>query len=117
MYNYWYLKFIRRQFPAPPAIVTGPPSIPPWQLSSTGGAKQDLRAEQSDKNNQSDGISLSSSPEIISVEDMQTNSASMVNAGLSSVLPARGPSESSESNSAEIVEMGASGASGEEDTD
>nr|CAH0104880.1 unnamed protein product [Daphnia galeata] len=106
----------RRQFPAPPAIVTGPPSIPPWQLSSTGGEKLDIRAEQSNKNNQSDGISLSSSPEIISVEDMPTNSTSMGKASLSSVLPARGPSESSESNSAEIVEMGASGGSGE-DTD
>nr|SVE75448.1 EOG090X0FQ8 [Daphnia dolichocephala] len=106
----------RRQFPAPPAIVTGPPSIPSWQLGSPGGDKRDLRAETSSKTNQGDGISVSSSPEIISVEDMRTNSVSLVNAGLNSELPARGPSESSESNSAEMVDMGASGGSGE-DTD
>nr|SVE74502.1 EOG090X0FQ8 [Daphnia barbata] len=106
----------RRQFPAPPAIVTGPPSIPSWQLDSSAGEKRDLRAETSSKTNQGDGISVSSSPEIISVEDMRTTSVSLVNAGLNSELPARGPSESSESNSAEMVDMGASGGSGE-DTD
>nr|SVE76081.1 EOG090X0FQ8 [Daphnia hispanica] len=106
----------RRQFPAPPAIVTGPPSIPSWQLGSSAGEKLNLRDETSSKINQGDGVSLSSSPEIISVDDMPTNSASLAKACLSSVSPARGPSESSESNSAEMVEMGASGGSGE-DTD
>ena len=49
---------------------------------------------------------------------MPTSSVSLVNAGLSSGLPARDPSESSESNSAEIVEMGASASGGSgEDTD
>nr|SVE80442.1 EOG090X0FQ8 [Daphnia magna]SVE81023.1 EOG090X0FQ8 [Daphnia magna]SVE82785.1 EOG090X0FQ8 [Daphnia magna] len=106
----------RRQFPAPPPIVTGTPSIPSWQLDTSSGEKLNLRAELTSKTNQGDGVSLSSSPEIISVEDMPTNSTSLTKAGLSSVSPARGPSESSESNSAEMVEMGASGGSGE-DTD
>lgn len=61
---------------------------------------------------------MSSSPEIISVEDMQTNTVSLVNSGLNSNLPPRDPSESSESNSAEIVEMGASASGGSgDDTD
>nr|CAG4651403.1 EOG090X0FQ8 [Simocephalus serrulatus]SVE94559.1 EOG090X0FQ8 [Simocephalus serrulatus] len=108
----------RRQFPAPPSIVTGPPSIPTWQLGSSNSEKLDLRAEQSNTHNRGDGISLSSSPEIISVEDMPSTSVSLANTGLNSGLPARDPSESSESNSAEIVEMGASASGGSgEDTD
>ena len=80
-----------------------------------GSSGSENRTEQSNKHNQG---SLSSSPEIISVEDMPTSSVSLVNAGLSSGLPARDPSESSESNSAEIVEMGASASGGSgEDTD
>nr|SVE77925.1 EOG090X0FQ8 [Daphnia lumholtzi]SVE78555.1 EOG090X0FQ8 [Daphnia lumholtzi] len=106
----------RRQFPAPPAIITGTPSIPSWQLGTSSEEKLNLRAESTSKTNLGDGVSLSSSPEIISVEDMPTNSSSLGKTGLSSVSPARGPSESSESNSAEMVEMGASGGSGD-DTD
>lgn len=59
-----------------------------------------------------DGMSLSSSPEIISVEDMPSTS------GAHTASQLRDPSESSESNSAEMVDMvaSASGGSGE-DTD
>nr|CAG4649759.1 EOG090X0FQ8 [Scapholeberis mucronata]SVE93940.1 EOG090X0FQ8 [Scapholeberis mucronata] len=106
----------RRQFPAPPTIVTGPPSIPAWQLGSTSGDSN--LTEQKSKNHLSGTVSLSSSPEIISVEDLPSNSGSLSNPGLTSGVPARDPSESSESNSAEIVEMGASASGGSgEDTD
>ena len=70
--------------------------------------------------NHGDGISLSSSPEIIQVDDSLANQ--LPNVDPNSL--ARDPSESSESNSAEMVDMGASnsgasnsGGSGEEDTD
>lgn len=80
--------------------------------TSTSSDKLDLRTKQS---NRGDGISLSSSPEIISVDDSLANQ--LPNVGDSSL--ARDPSESSESNSAEMVELGASnsGGSGEDDTD
>nr|CAG4642116.1 EOG090X0FQ8 [Eurycercus lamellatus] len=96
----------RRQFPAPPTIVTGPPSIPSWQMGAPGSDKMDTRP------------SLSSSPEIISVDDIPANTMP-ITADSNSGLSARDPSESSESNSAEMIEMGASGSggSGEDDTD
>ena len=79
----------------------------------------DLRSSQSGQQllNHGDGISLSSSPEIISVDEMPVNP--LPNAGdLNSGSSGRDPSESSESNSAEMVEMGASGSGGSsEDTD
>lgn len=114
----------RRQFPAPPVIVSSP-SIPAWQLAATStsgsGEKLDSRTNQgSRKMNHGDGISLSSSPEIIQVDDSLANQ--LPNVDPNSL--ARDPSESSESNSAEMVDMGASnsgasnsGGSGEEDTD
>nr|CAG4635124.1 EOG090X0FQ8 [Alona affinis] len=110
----------RRQFPAPPTIVAGPPSIPAWQLgASSQGDHMDMRSGQSGQQlllNHGDGISLSSSPEIISVDEITVNplpSAGDSNSGSSG----RDPSESSESNSAEMVEMGASGGGSSEDTD
>lgn len=49
---------------------------------------------------------------------MPSTSGSLANAAMNSGLTARDPSESSESNSAEIVEMGASASGGSgEDTD
>lgn len=87
-------------------------------MGTSNGEKLERRSDQSNNHNQGDGISLSSSPEIISVEDMPANSGSLSNVGLNSGLPTRDPSESSESNSAEIVEMGASASGGSgEDTD
>lgn len=59
-----------------------------------------------------DGMSLSSSPEIVSVDDMPLASGAHAESQM------RDPSESSESNSAEMVEMGASASGGSgEDTD
>nr|CAG4646642.1 EOG090X0FQ8 [Macrothrix elegans] len=107
----------RRQFPAPPPLLTGPPTIPSWQMSTSSSDKLDLRSEQNNKH-QNDGVSLSSSPEIISVEDMANSSVSLQKPGTTSSAPPRDPSESSESNSAEIVEMVNSGSGGSgEDTD
>nr|CAG4647477.1 EOG090X0FQ8 [Megafenestra aurita]SVE92711.1 EOG090X0FQ8 [Megafenestra aurita] len=37
----------RRQFPAPPSIVTGPPSIPPWQMGTSNAAEQNLDSDES----------------------------------------------------------------------
>ncbi len=105
----------RRQFPPTPSI--GPPSIPSWQMGASESEK--LRPGQTGQlSNHGEGISPSSSPEIISVDEMPSNPlphATDSQCGSSG----RDPSESSESNSAELVEMGASGSggSGEEDTD
>nr|CAG4648945.1 EOG090X0FQ8 [Polyphemus pediculus] len=109
------LMLSRRQFPAPPSTSVGPPSIPAWQLaSSSESAKIDLQMEMQPGESNGERNSMSSSPEIISVEDMAPCTAP--NANLNSpALSARDPSESSESGSAEIVEMTA-GVSGE-DTD
>nr|CAG4643562.1 EOG090X0FQ8 [Ilyocryptus agilis] len=115
----------RRQFPAPPAILTsGPPSIPSWQMgASSGEEKMDLRRNQSDSSQQlqlgatNEVVSLSSSPEIISVDEMPSHPIPNVTESHSG-SSARDPSESSESNSAEMVEMGASASGGSgEDTD
>lgn len=62
--------------------------------------------------------SLSSSPEIISVEDMPVAEGAMRTSDLNSDLnstSARDPSESSETGSAEMVDM--AGAASGEDTD
>lgn len=105
----------RRQFPPTPSI--GPPSIPSWQMGTSESEK--LRPGHTGQlSNHGEGISPSSSPEIISVDEMPSNPlphATDSQCGSSG----RDPSESSESNSAELVEMGASGSggSGEEDTD
>ena len=133
------LLLARRQFPAPPSV--GPPSIPAWQLaaaassSSGGGGGQkmnelrvmddcDVANTTSSNNNMPINIndSLSSSPEIISVEDMPgaaghhdaMRCTSDMNSDLNSTS-ARDPSESSETGSAEMVDM--AGAASGEDTD
>nr|CAG4650558.1 EOG090X0FQ8 [Sida crystallina] len=69
----------RRQFPAPPPV--GPPSIPAWQLAASGSQKLDLSRlnETSQVHAGANSVlgegSLSSSPEIISVEDMPPGAA------------------------------------------
>nr|CAG4642860.1 EOG090X0FQ8 [Evadne anonyx] len=107
------LMLSRRQFPATPSI-GATPTIPAWQLASdndkrTGMLSSDVLHHQD--NGGGTSISLSSSPEIISVEEIPSSNPNM---NLNS-LTSRVSSESSEAGSAEIVEMGI-GASGE-DTD
>jgi len=103
----------RRQFPATPSIGSTP-TIPAWQLASDDDKRNlpigMLSNDILHQNNNRGGTSLSSSPEIISVEEIPSSNPNM-NLNLTS----RDSSESSEAGSAEIVEMG-TGASGE-DTD
>lgn len=83
----------------------------------------DLHPGQNGQSSQGDGISLSSSPEIISVDEMPSNQRpNAVGSQSDSMARDRSEpatSESSESNSAEMVDIAASnsGGSGEEDTD
>jgi len=107
------LMLSRRQFPATPSI--GPtPTIPAWQLASDDNKRNlpmgILSSDILHQDINGGGTSLSSSPEIISVEEIPSSDPN-----LNLNLTMRDSSESSEAGSAEIVEMG-TGASGE-DTD
>nr|CAG4641276.1 EOG090X0FQ8 [Eulimnadia texana] len=103
-----------RQFPAPPALSR--PAIPSWQLQ-LGSEKVEQTVTVSSsitehKENVSVSSPLSSSPEIISVEEVASNSQAE---GGELSVKGRDSSESSESGSAEMVEVPAA-VSGE-DTD
>jgi len=108
------LMLSRRQFPATPSIGSiSTPTIPAWQLASDEDKRNlPMGMLSSDILHQDNGggASLSSSPEIISVEEIPSS-----NPNIDLNLTSRDSSESSETGSAEIVEMG-TGASGE-DTD
>ena len=123
----------RRQFPPPPTVSA--PSIPSWQLGSSSSQKLDLRlgvetvnTDMGLKGNMdvlAGGNSPSSSPEIISVEDMpnsnlppsQPDGTDINSASSVSASSQRDPSESSETGSAEMVDLAIGGASGEESGD
>jgi len=108
------LMLSRRQFPATPTVGATIPTIPAWQLASDN-EKRDLQMEMlsSDILNQHNNAStpLSSSPEIISVEEMPNANVMPIQLNVD-LNPIRDSSESSETGSAEIVEMGTG-----EDTD
>jgi len=133
----------RRQFPAPPSV--GPPSIPAWQMTAgTLSASTSLVAASDQKVTDhsqelgrsvphlaimGEGNSLSSSPEIISVEDITAgavlpNSMQMTShetnevAISSSAASQRDPSESSEGSAEMVSEMDlGGGVSGEDSGD